>query len=149
MAENEQISRMRDDFVTFLRASKSLTEEQALHAEVCGEWSAKQIVDHLTGWQVESINIIDRLLNVEEEELDLDIDGFNASSVRDREARDWTQSLTELEESFNTFDHILRGTGQEAYEMHSGLASWVRAMTQEYRFHLAHIEKARKVYPQN
>jgi hypothetical protein len=144
MAKNETINQMQVDFEAFLQACKALTETQARHPGICGEWSAKQVVDHLTGWQAESVEILGELIDVEENEIALDIDGFNAESVKEREALDWDQSLVALEESFRAFDRALGEISQEAYETHSGVESWVQAMIHEYCFHLTHIEQAQK-----
>jgi uncharacterized protein (TIGR03083 family) len=144
MASNEMIEKMKVSYASFLQACKTLSEDQALSPGVCGEWTAKQVVDHLTGWQVESIEILDRLLRSDEEDIDLDIDGFNAKTVMERASLPWRESLDAFENSFRAFDNELAAISEEEYQAYSGLASWVRAMTHEYRFHLAHIRKAQE-----
>jgi hypothetical protein len=130
--------------MTFLQTCKTLSKDQALTPGICGEWSAKQVVDHLTGWQVESIDILDRLLGSEEEKISFDINSFNADSVGKRTSLSWNESLAAFVDSFETFDRCLAEISEEDYQMHPGLASWVRAMIHEYRFHLAHIRKAQE-----
>ncbi len=142
MASNELVEKMKVNYEALLQACMTLSKIQASHHGVCGEWSAKQVVDHLTGWQVESNDILDRLLESEEEDIDLDIDGFNADSVRERASLDWEESLAAFEESFNAFDQLLAKISAEDYQAHSGLDSWVKAMIHEYQFHLNHIKLA-------
>ena len=140
----ELISQMKENYQKFLDACHSLTQEQALQPGVCGEWSAKAVVDHLTGWQVESLPILKMLLETDKQDFDLDIDAFNAVSVEKREALSWQESLTALELSCKSFYEGIDKISVSRYRLNAGLRSWLRAMIHEYQFHLQHIQNTKQ-----
>jgi len=138
------ISEMKKSYQAFLADCQKLTQEQALMPDVCGEWSAKEVVDHLTGWQIESLAILDQLLESESGDFDLDIDGFNRTSVKERKDLSWEGSLAAFELSFDDFNEGLAGIAEAQYGAKKGLRSWVKAMIYEYKFHLDHIRQAQQ-----
>jgi len=138
----ELFSQMKEQFEAFLAACEVLSQEQALESGICGEWSAKAVVDHLTGWQVQSLPVVKQLLASEKAEFDYDIDAFNRTSVKSREDLTWEESLAAFRESFQNFDHALQDIPVAHYRTNQGFKSWLQAMIREYRFHLQHIEEA-------
>ena len=138
-------SQMQEQFQAFLDVCEALSPEQALEKEICGEWSAKAVVDHLTGWQVQSLPMVKQLLSSEKETLDFDIDAFNRTSVVSREDLSWEESLEAFKSSYASFDDALRDLPVAQYRTNEGFKSWLKAMTHEYRFHLQHIEKAQRL----
>ena len=140
----ELVSQMRANYQAFLSACEDLTEAQALAEGVCGEWSAKAVVDHLTGWQVESLPIVKKLLESAQESLDLEIDSFNRTSVKSREDLSWEESLAVFKDSFDAFDRAMAEVTVSRYRTNQAFKSWVKAMNHEYQFHLAHIRSAQE-----
>ena len=136
------VRQMKAHYQKFLAACNTLTKESALAPGICGEWSAKAVVDHLTGWQVQSLLMIKQLLSSEKEIFDIDIDAFNHISVETREDLSWDKSLEAFKLSYEAFDEALHDLPGLQYRTNEGLKSWLRAMIHEYRFHLKHIEKA-------
>lgn len=141
----ELVSQMRESYQSFLEACEALTQDQALASGACGEWSAKAVVDHLTGWQVESLPILKKLLETENEDFDLDIEAFNRTSVRDREDLAWEDSLTAFKLSFESFDKGLEDITVSRFRTNAGFKSWLKAMIHEYQFHIVHIQKAQEL----
>lgn len=140
----ELVSQMREKYQSFLEACKALSQDQAAASGACGEWSAKAVVDHLTGWQIESLPILKNLLGSDDEDFDLDIDAFNRRSVRDREDLSWEDSLMAFKLSFESFDKGLDDITVSRFRTNAGFKSWLKAMTHEYQFHIVHIQKAQK-----
>jgi len=140
----ELVSQMRERYEAFLEACEALSRDQAIEPSVCGEWSAKAVVDHLTGWQVESLPILKNLLGTDDEDFDLDIDAFNRASVRDREDLSWEDSLTAFKLSFESYDKGLEGITVSRFRTNQAFKSWLKAMTHEYQFHIVHIQKAQE-----
>lgn len=141
----EKVSQMRESAQAFLAACEKLTVQQALAAGVCGEWSAKAVVDHLTGWQVQSLPILEQLRSGVDETLDFDIDAFNRNSVESRVCLSWEESLAAFRESFSAFDRAAGAMPTDPDRHHHGFTSWLNAMIHEYRFHLEHIDQAHKL----
>lgn len=141
----ELVSKMKDSYSIFLKACKALSEKQALKEGVCGEWCAKAVVDHLTGWQVQSLPIIKSLLVSDNPEFDLDIDAFNRTSVSDRKNLTWDESLQAFEMSFKSFEDGLDKIPVTRFRTEGGFKSWLTAMIHEYQFHLTHIQHAQSL----
>ncbi len=139
---NEYVSEMKKDYKTFFTVCQTLTEAQALEPGVCGEWSVKAVVDHLTGWQVQSLPIIRTLLAEDKTDFDLDIDAFNQISVDDRHVLKWQESLNAFERSFKAFIEELEEIPESRFSTEAGLMTWVKAMIHEYKFHLPYIQRA-------
>ena len=141
----ELVSQMKESAQIFLAACESLSQDQALQSGVCGEWSAKAVVDHLTGWQVQSLPILQQLLASQNDEFDFQIDAFNRSSVKSREDLSWQESLAAFKDSYSAFDQAVEEVSPARYRTNEGFKSWLKAMIHEYRFHLPHIKKAQKL----
>ena len=141
----ELVSQLREKYQSFLEACEALSREQAIEPSVCGEWSAKAVVDHLTGWQVQSLPIIKSLLVSNNPEFDLDIDAFNQTSVTDRENLTWDESLESFEISFKSFEEGLNEIPVTRFRIEGGFKSWLTAMIHEYQFHLPHIQQAQSL----
>ena len=141
----ELLSQMQAAYQVFLDACETLSPEQALETGVCGEWSAKAVVDHLTGWQVQSLRILNQLLSSEIESFDLNIDAINRTSVQSREDLSWDESLEVFKASYDSFDEALSDLPVAQYRTNEGFKSWLKAMVHEYRFHLQHIKKAQRL----
>ncbi len=139
------LSQMKTQYQAFLSACETLSPEQAGEKNICGEWSAKAVVDHLTGWQVHSLPIIQQLLSSEKKALDFDIDAFNRTSVQSREDLTWEASLAAFKSSFTSFDQVLDDLPVAQYRTNEGFKAWLKAMAHEYRFHLPHIEQAQRL----
>jgi len=138
----ELLSQLQQKYQTFLSACKKLTAAQALEKGVCGRWSAKAVVDHLTGWQLGSLSILKEILQSDETDPNLDIDGFNRMSVDTREDLTWDESLTAFEQSSDLFIDYLGTIADSQYRTSAGFKSWMKAMIHEYQFHLKHIQQA-------
>lgn len=136
----ELVSQMKAQYQQFLAACDALSTERALAPGICGEWSAKAVVDHLTGWQVQSLPIVRQLLSSEKGDFDVDIDAFNRMSVETREDLSWDESLEAFKESYEAFDEALHDLPAARTRTNAGLKSWLQAMIHEYCFHLQHIE---------
>ncbi len=138
----EMVSQMKDSYETFLSACRALSQEQAMKPDMCGEWNVKAVVDHLTGWQVQSLPIIKALLASDKTAFDYDIDAFNRRSVMDREDLTWEDSLNAFESSFRAFEEGLDDIPVSRFWTEDALKSWLKAMIHEYQFHLSHVQQA-------
>jgi hypothetical protein len=143
-APQSQFEQLQQKFETFLSACKKLTPQEASTKGVCGQWSAKAVVDHLTGWQMESLPILSEVLKSKQTDLDLDIDGFNSTSVSTGKDLTWDESLAAFEHSFKAFNDYLGKISVSQYKTNAGIKSWIKAMIHEYQFHLQHIQQAGK-----
>ena len=133
---------MKKSYRTFLEDCEALTKNQAYKEGICGTWSAKALVDHLTGWQILSPSFLKECLSSDNPVLDVDIDTINRISVEERQAWSWEESLAAFKESFDIFEHVLDEIPMIQIQTNAGIKSWVKAMNHEYQFHRDHIQKA-------
>ncbi len=66
------------------------------------EWSLKDILAHLSGWNTQTIQTLEKVSNgisISLEEWIQDIDNFNAVNVKDRSEIDWEDIVKEFKES--------------------------------------------------
>lgn len=143
-ATEELLLQIQDSYQQFLSACENLSSLQALKPGVCGAWSAKAVVDHLTGWQDESLSIVETLLAADQPDLELDIDAFNQSSVLSRENLTWEESLAAFIRSFDKFIKNIEGISGSHLRNHVGLSTWLKAMIHEYQHHLVQIQSAQE-----
>lgn len=83
----------------FMSACQSLSPEQAQILGVCGTWCAREVVAHLTGWQVESTAALKASLVYPEIIWQYHPDGFNALSLHQRRFLTWQQVLSNLKKA--------------------------------------------------
>ena len=138
------IFQMRESYQEFFSACERLSSQQALKPGVCGDWSAKAIVDHLTGWQHESLFIVETLLAADQPNFDPDIDAFNQSSVISRQNLTWEESLAAFKRSFDRFVQDMEGISDSQLRNNTRLTVWLKAMIHEYQHHLAQIQKTQE-----
>ncbi len=139
------IAQMDKAYTTFLNACEALVPTQGLTSGICGAWSAKQLLDHLTGWQVESLSILKRIQTQPEAAFDFDIDSFNQKSVEARKTLSWQESLPAFIDSYHAFLQALQNLTKERFLSHPNYAGWVKAMIHEYDVHLAHMMTAKNL----
>ena len=140
----ELILEMKKNYQIFLQRCEALTQEQALIGGICGEWSAKEVIDHLTGWQEASPSFLQDILSSERVELDEEIDAFNQISVQTKRALSWQESLAAFIASFEDFERTLQDIPKTKFTKNAGLKSWIKAMNHEYIFHRTHIQAAQE-----
>jgi len=143
-ASEALILKMQDCYRNFLSACDRLSSHQALKPGICGDWSAKAVVDHLTGWQDESLSIVETLLAADQPDFELDIDAFNQSSVLSRQNLTWEESLAAFIRSFDRFIKDMEGISNSHLRNHAGLSTWLKAMIHEYQHHLVQIQSAQE-----
>ncbi len=134
--------RMREAYEAFLAAATSLNPEQANTSGACGEWSAREVVDHLTGWQVQSPPILEAILAEAPDAFEYDIDSFNEAAVAERADLSWEESLKAFTDSYQAFAEAFSAVPEAKTRTNQSFKAWIRAMIQEYAFHLTHLQEA-------
>lgn len=125
----------------FLALLGQLDAAEATRAGVCGAWSAKEIVAHLTGWLWEGER---RLRNRFEEDGQPmppvgDVDARNAQAVAERADLSWQETLDEFRRADMTFAATAAQVSQRDHDADERYARWVAIMVSEYGNHGAEI----------
>jgi hypothetical protein len=128
----------------FLIAAKKLSPELAEISGVCGDWSPKDVVAHLTGWNYEAVRhycafqagATPAAANSENA-----IDAYNARFVTERSHLTWEQALQALEDSLIEFEKAVDKLPPEEIPRHKRYTEWLQWMGEDYENHLQHVKE--------
>ena len=123
----------------FLALASQVRADRADEPGVCGDWSVKQMVAHMTAWDWEGEPHFRALHSGGAEEQSYDVDAFNAAAVAERRDQAWDETLDELRRANMTFAASLATVSTADRETNPRYASWLRAVTDHYEEHTAQI----------
>jgi uncharacterized protein (TIGR03083 family) len=121
---------------------EAISPEQATKPGACGDWSARDVVAHFTGWHPEGQAKLQSVLDDTYERTKYDFDAFNAESVAARKHMSWQEIVEEFKQSHATlvaFAEPLDDTLWENKRAHGWLVS---VTSHHYPQHYEHLEKA-------
>jgi uncharacterized protein (TIGR03083 family) len=122
------------------RLLAALSEEEAARPGRLGDWSAREIVAHLIGWEAKCIEVLTALAEERTPERAPETDPFNAASVQDREGATWAELRAEFDATNRTLLDLARALPEAAWQRRR-TSLWLRATTiehyQEHRPHFA------------
>jgi uncharacterized protein (TIGR03083 family) len=145
---NPELRRETDEtFAHTLRLIDAISPEQATLPGACGEWSARDVVAHFTGWHPEARSRLQDLLEGVYERRQYDFDSFNAASVDARRHRSWAEVVAEFKQSHDAFVAFASAREESLWE-DKRARGWLIAVTSEhYPEHYEHLERARTLEP--
>ena len=100
----EALEEFHQNYADFLAATRKIRPEDRDRNGVCGIWSPKQVVAHLSGWLREERENIQKLMENPRYHKEYDEDEFNAQSVADRAGMDWDQTLNDFIDAYRDFE---------------------------------------------
>ena len=127
-------------YETFARICQQLKIEDRLKSGVCGFWSPKQVVDHLTGWNREAYHLYTRNKNGEAVDLEYDDDAFNANAVVELSSLDWNDSLKDLYHARNELMRFIQQLTREDIVKSSIYASWMEGLAEDFQLHSGQLK---------
>ncbi len=132
----DQTGRLSAAFRRYIETCSALSPAAAERGGAYGSWSPRQVCAHISGWNIEAARRCCELLeDPHSKEPGYDIDDFNARSVTERQALDWTQTLAGLQASFNTFLGTLAGLTENDRLASAEFQFWAKIMAEEYENH--------------
>lgn len=104
---------------------------------VCGNWSPKDVIAHLVGWDTEAIYFLGLFANGEGETYDyqFDIDEFNARSVKTRENLSWDEVITSLSIAHTELQQMIMVLNAKDLNSDSGFGKSLMGRREDYIFH--------------
>lgn len=122
----------------FIQQVKRLTPNQRTTSGVCGDWSPKQVADHLIGWDTALLGLI-----LEPEGFDptplYQVNDFNAKSVVSRQHQSWEISINELQENYTNLQSAL-STVSESNPIYQHVLPWLGGRIEDYQHHTGQLE---------
>jgi hypothetical protein len=130
-ALTEQLADLTQAHADFLKIAYQLEPQKREQPGVCGEWSPKDVVAHLVGW--------DRLLLEFIADTDsfvppTDADQFNQQSVYARQDLGWSDVMQEMAAIFYDLQQAV-ATVNAYMQIYDRVLSWLAGRTEDYRLH--------------
>lgn len=125
----------------FLEAATKLDTNLREQVKVCGRWSPKDIVSHIVGWEREVARRFRMFLAGQTEDVEYDIDSFNAQSVASRRQLSWEQVIDELKAAQKELKGVNEAIRYENLTTESRFQEWVETLCRHYEHHMAQIQK--------
>jgi hypothetical protein len=108
---------------------------------VCGEWSPKEVIAHLVGWDTEAVYFLGLYTNGLGDTYDytFDIDEFNANSVKTRESLSWDEVIHELAHAHAELQQVIKDLQAKNLESVGGFGKSLTGRKEDYMFHAGQL----------
>jgi hypothetical protein len=126
---------LQDLQAEFIGVADSLRVGKRVQAGVCGEWSPRQVVAHMSGWDAEVLRQFDLFAAGNTGEITFDIDEFNVRAVDERSDLDGHAIVDELRDLHAQFAERLARIGQGDRAENPQYREWVEVLIEHYRHH--------------
>jgi hypothetical protein len=139
---NEELSRLKNELSLanrhFIQLAEQVEPAKRGQSGVSGEWSLKDIISHLIGWDSSLCEFIANPDNFDPEPL-YDVHVFNAKSVADRHSQTWKHTVDEMRQRFSDLEQALETVTPEK-KMFKRVQSWLNGRIEDYHFHTEQLE---------
>jgi hypothetical protein len=125
----------------FFKSCQKLVPASAEQTGVCGSWSAKQVVAHITGWEKEVLNQFKKLEQGTVLRIRYKIDDFNRQSVESRSHMSWEQTIQELSAAQQELQSFINKLSIETVNRNKRFTDWLKILAEHYPHHLLQIQK--------
>jgi len=126
-------------YANFSRAIKQLEPERRSQVGVSGDWSPKDIISHLVGWDKSLQEFITDPDGFNPEPL-YDINTFNAKSVSERQHQSWEETIDELQSSYLNLQKAIATVTVEM-GIYDRVREWLQGRREDYEFHTSQIKE--------
>lgn len=137
---NELIKQLQELQGKFNKALRILDESKREKPGVCGHWSPRQVVAHMTGWEIETILQFERVRKGFEA-IEHDIDAFNEKSVGQREHLNWDETINEFEEAQKKLNEAAESVSLNDESKNKGYRELMNVQISHYIHHIRQLEE--------
>ncbi|VAW31927.1 hypothetical protein MNBD_CHLOROFLEXI01-3654 [hydrothermal vent metagenome] len=120
----------------FVQVANQLDPNKRCQAGVCGEWSPKDVVSHLVGWDKSLKAFIE---DVENFDPPYDADDFNRLSVKSRKHLSWNAVMNELKTNFLDLEQAIT-TVTPRMKIYNRVMGWLSGRIEDYDLHKSQLE---------
>ena len=133
---NQLFTKLTSAHTNFIQVANQLDLNKRYQAGVCGEWSPKDVVSHLVGWDQSLKELI-----VAPDDFDppYAVDNFNARSVALRKHLDWGEVIYEMEANFQDLRQAL-ATVKPEMQIYRRVINWLPGRRADYEVHTSQLE---------
>jgi len=137
------LAQIEADHADLARLLGRLSDDEAARPHRLGDWSAKDILAHLIGWEAKGIEALTAIADERTPEKAPETDPFNAASVQDRHGASWAELRAEFDRTNCTLLDAARALPEAAWQRRR-TTFWLRGVTiDHYQEHRTHVAQAR------
>lgn len=138
---SELAENLANAYTSFVAVTAQLDETLHNKAGVCGEWSPREVIAHLVGWDAKAVEGFNLFIQGEGERFVFpDIDEFNAQSVRSRQHLTWHAALSELQTAQQELQDMIKIVQAKGLPAESGFGRWLIGRTADYELHTQQLQ---------
>lgn len=124
----------------FLAAAQDLDHRLATRKGTCGDWSAKEVVAHIVGWEIEVQQRFRIFRKGSAPDINYDVNAFNQQSVASRKDMSWKEMIEELKSAQQSLGKITSTLSQKEIETEKRFLTWTNIIVRHYNHHAAQIK---------
>jgi flagellar biosynthesis chaperone FliJ len=125
----------------FIGIAENLEKSKRNKPGVCGSWSPKEVVAHLSGWDKEVIRQFDLFLDGLDEAIEHDINEFNKQSVRERRHLSWDKTVEELKGVHERFYKKTKSIPPQEISKNDEYRDWMEVQIEHYIHHINQVKE--------
>lgn len=154
MSKQSEMEKIEQGWSLLKSSFDGLTDEQMVEPGVTGGWSVKDILAHVTGWELETLKSLPQILGDAQEtdstDADLTTDEFNARMTERYRHLSVPQVLQQLKETHQKMCEYLDQAPEEQFEEGTPFQDKMKSDTYDhYAEHARAILEWRKIAPQH
>ncbi len=134
----ENLSIVEEDFIQVMDSLNTTLRVQKI-AE--GNWSAKDILSHIVGWELEVVKQFKTFLTTPDVDDNYDIDSFNKSAVELRKHSSWDQTAADLKTAQAELSAFLSKLTQKEIDEEKRFIEWVDILVNHYIHHTKQLKQ--------
>lgn len=125
----------------FVDVAQQIEKTKRNESGVCGSWSPKQVVAHISGWDKEVIRQFGLFQDGFEKAIEHDIDEFNKKSVKERSHLSWEETIAELQQAHEQFYQRAKTISSQELSKNEEYKDWVQVQIDHYIHHTEQLKK--------
>ena len=125
----------------FIKVAQKIDKPQRNRPGVCGTWSPKEVLAHISGWNKEIIRQFSLFQDGLEKAIEHDIDEFNKNSVKERRHLSWAEIIAELQQTHKQFYQKAQSISSQELSKNEEYKNWVEVQIEHYKHHKKQLEK--------
>jgi hypothetical protein len=144
MNEVRSFSALLHDWLAAYEAFFALLEDfpasERETPNLCGTWTARQVVAHLAGWHYEAIRRFAEFAAGDPLDRTYDVDTYNAIQVEAREHLSWDLTVEDLHDAVDILHMQARDLPEVIASHDSRYAEWIQSLLDDALHHQAQFE---------
>ena len=125
----------------FIKVAKQIDKPKRNQPGVCGFWSPKEVVAHISGWDKEVIRQFTLFQDGLVKAIEHDIDEFNKKSVSERQHLSCKETIAELQQAHKQFYQRAQSISSQELSKNEEYMNWVKVQIEHYKHHTKQLEK--------